>query len=139
MDKYIDVHCEEFDEFEVFDLGDLLRKYFDDGFTLDSLNLILGTEIHDVSNCSLEDKEKVMEFLSFLYVQKVSQDHYLLNIVDSLEEMFHISRDCVAKYVGLSLDELNELVQNPAEDMNKLEAAFRLTNLFNAISKTAVR
>ena len=139
MDKYIDVHCGGFDEFKFFDLEELLERFFEDGFTLDSLNLILGTEIDDVSVCSLEDKEKIMEFLSFLYVQKINQDDYLLNIVDSLEEMFHITKESIAKYVGLNLNELNELIKNPTKHTDKLESAFRLINLFNAISKTAVR
>lgn len=138
MDKYIDVNCEGFDEFEVFDLGELLKKYFDDGFTLDSLNLILGTEIDDVSDCSLEERQKIMEFLSFLYVQKVNQDDYLLNIVNSLEEIFHISKDSIAKYVGLGLDEFEELIKNPIKYSDKLEAMFRLINFFNAVSKAPI-
>ena len=138
MDKYIDVNCEGFDEVKVFDLEDLLKKYFEDGFTLDNLNLILGTEIDDMSNCSLEDKENVMEFLSFLYVQKVSQDDYLFNIVTSLEELFHISRDSIAKYVGLGLGEFEELIDNPVKHGDKLDAMFRLMNFFNTVSKTAV-
>ena len=132
MDKYIDVNC------EVFDLEDLLKKYFEDGFTLDSLNLILGTEIDDMSNCSLEDKENVMEFLSFIYVQKVSQDNYLLNILNSLEELFHISRNSIAKHVGLGLDEFEELIHNPVKHSNKLDSMFRLVNFFNAVSKASV-
>ena len=139
MDKYIDVHCEGFDEFEIFDLWELLEKYFDDGFTLDSLNLILGTDIGDVSDCSVEDQERILEFLSFLYAQKVNQDDYLLNIVDSLDKMFHIIKESIAKYVGLSLNELDVLIKNPAEHADKLEVVFQLINLFNAISKAAVR
>ena len=50
MDKYIDVNYEGFDEVDVFDLEDLLKKYFEDGFTLDILNLILGTEIDMVTS-----------------------------------------------------------------------------------------
>lgn len=138
MDKYIDVNCERFDEFEVFDLGELLKKYFDDGFTLDSLNLILGTEIDDVSDCSLEESQKIMEFLSFLYVQKVNQDNYLLNIVNSLEEIFHISRASIAKYVGLDLDAFDELIANPTKYSNKLDTMFRLVNFFNAVSKASI-
>lgn len=138
MDKYIDVNCERFDEFEVFDLGELLKKYFDDGFTLDSLNLILGTEIDDVSDCSLEESQKIMEFLSFLYVQKVNQDNYLLNIVNSLEEIFHISRASIAKYVGLDLDAFDELIANPTKHSNKLDTMFRLVNFFNAVSKASI-
>lgn len=139
MDKYIDVHCEGFDEFEVFDLKKLLEKFFEDGFTLDSLNLILGTDFEDVSDCSVEDQEKSLEFLSFLYAQKVSQEDYLLNIVDSLEEMFHITKDSISKYVDLSLDEFDALIKNPTEHADKSEALFRLLNLFNAISKATVR
>lgn len=138
MDKYIDVNCERFDEFEVFDLGELLKKYFDDGFTLDSLNLILGTEIDDVSDCSLEESQKIMEFLSFLYVQKVNQDNYLLNIVNSLEEIFHISRASITKYVGLDLNAFDELIANPTKHSNKLDAMFRLVNFFNAVSKASI-
>ena len=138
MDKYIDVNCERFDEFEVFDLGELLKKYFDDGFTLDSLNLILGTEIDDVSDCSLEESQKIMEFLSSLYVQKVNQDNYLLNIVNSLEEIFHISRASIAKYVGLDLDAFDELIANPTKHSNKLDTMFRLVNFFNAVSKASI-
>ena len=138
MDKYIDVHCEGFDEFEVFDLGELLERYFEDGFTLDSLNLILETNIDDVSDCSVEDQVRIFEFLSFLYVQKISQDDYLLSIVDSLDEMFHITKESIAKYVGLSLNELDELIKNPTKHTDKLEAAFRLMNLFNVVSKSHV-
>ena len=76
MDKYIDVHCEGIDEFEVFDLDGLLERYYEDGFTLDSLNLILWTDIDDVSACSLEDQEKMLDFLSFLYAQKVNENDY---------------------------------------------------------------
>ena len=133
MDKYIDVHCEGIDEFEVFDLDGLLERYYEDGFTLDSLNLILETDIDDVSACSLEDQEKMLDFLSFLYAQKVNENDYLLNIVDSLDELFHISKDCIAKYVGLGL---NELIKNPSKHTDKLGAMFRLINFFNAISKT---
>ena len=139
MDKYIDVHCEGFDEFEVFDLEKLLETFFEDGFTLDSLNLILGTDFNDLSDCSIEDQEKLLEFLSSLYVQKVSLDDYLLNIIDGLEEMFHVTKDSISKYVDLSLDEFDALIKNPTEHANKLEAAFRLINLFNVISKTAIR
>ena len=136
MDKYIDVHCEGIDEFEVFDLDGLLERYYEDGFTLDSLNLILETDIDDVSACSLEDQEKMLDFLSFLYAQKVNENDYLLNIVDSLDELFHISKDCIAKYVGLGLNEFNEFIKNPSKHTDKLGAMFRLINFFNAISKT---
>ena len=136
MDKYIDVHCEGIDEFEVFDLDGLLERYYEDGFTLDSLNLILWTDIDDVSACSLEDQEKMLDFLSFLYAQKVNENDYLLNIIDSLVELFHISKDCIAKYVGLGLNEFDELIKNPSKHTDKLGAMFRLINFFNAISKT---
>ena len=86
-----------------------------------------------MSNCSLEDKENVMEFLSFIYVQKVSQDDYLLNIVNSLEELFHISRNSIAKYVGLGFDEFEEMIGNPVKHGDKLDAMFRLVNFFNAV------
>lgn len=136
MDKYIDVHCEGFDEFEVFDLDGLLEKYYEDSFTLDSLNLILGTDIDDVSACSLEEQEKILEFLSFLYVRKVNENDYLLNIVNSLDEMFHISKDCISKYVGLGLNEFDKLIKNPVEHADKLETVFQLVNFFNAVSKS---
>lgn len=84
MDKFIDVNCEGFDEFEVFDLEDLL------------------------------------------------------NIVDNLEELFHISRDSIAKYVSLDLDEFEEMIGNPVKHSDKLDAMFRLVNFFNAVSKASV-
>ena len=105
MDKYIDVNCERFDEFEVFDLG---------------------------------ESQKIMEFLSFLYVQKVNQDNYLLNIVNSLEEIFHISRASITKYVGLDLNAFDELIANPTKHSNKLDAMVRLVNFFNAVSKASI-
>lgn len=69
---------------------------------------------------------------------KVNQDNYLLNIVNSLEEIFHISRASIAKYVGLDLDAFDELIANPTKHSNKLDAMFRLVNFFNAVSKASI-
>lgn len=106
------------------DIYELLELFFKDGFTVDNLCQITGVSSDLICRCinheSITHDEtvslgKVLSFLGMLYMVDTAENSYLKESVSALEHFYHISRDVIANYLGLSRIEFECFLENPKD------------------------
>ena len=127
-------------------LNDLLERAFSDGFTVENLSNATGVPvdlINRVNGKSLSQEDIkglqiLLYFLSQIYLEAVKDGKNLKNIVLVLVSHFGLAYDTIARYLDLTLDELNEFLEQPAIYNNTYNISLKLMNLFTSFVREKI-
>ena len=100
---------------EIDDLQTLLKKCLDQGFPLVAISRatkLPEAELQEYLNGSLPSDFSRIEYLNIFLIlllhEKPVSDTYYRDLMDGLTHVFEIPEDTIARYAGVSADELNE-------------------------------
>lgn len=118
---------------EIDDLPVLLKRCIDEGFPLAAISRatkLPDSELREYLNGNLPSDfsrtEYLNIFLILLLYEKPVSDTYYRDLMDELTRVFDIPKETIARYAGVSVEELNAF-----EDSNKREQIERcIAHLF---------
>lgn len=131
---------------EIIDHRQLLNKYIEQGFSLEALSKVTGIStdalgkfstqsISAVNDLSENDLIYLHVFLTQLYCVSPQDSEYLCSLVDGLVEYFHISRNAVANYIGLPVEELDKFLVSPEKFDDGEKYTTRIMHLFTTFAR----
>lgn len=98
------------------DIWNLIERYIDNGFSLKCLSMITDVSIDVIERCynkenlsqnEISEINAVLWFLGQLYCCDTENQMYLQNIVSALCYYFEVSKYAIARYLGISEEQLN--------------------------------
>lgn len=99
---------------KIDDLQTLLKTCLDQGFPLVAISRatkLPEAELHEYLNGSLPSDFSRIEYLNIFLIlllhEKPVSDTYYRDLMDGLTHVFEIPEDTIARYAGVSMDELN--------------------------------
>ena len=99
---------------EIDDLPVLLKRCIDEGFPLVAISRatkLPEAELQEYLNGSLPSDFSRIEYLNIFLIlllhEKPVSDTYYRDLMDGLTHVFEIPEDTIARYAGVSMDELN--------------------------------
>lgn len=123
------------------DIRDMLRECVKQGFSLDSISMATQLtvkelqEMLDNPNYVPSDPARVHYlgvFLMLLYASPLD-DFYFTSLLNTLTTYFKISKEVIADYLEVSIDELNSYKNSPQEHYIEL----KLMHLFTTFIRDA--
>lgn len=121
-------------------LNILLEKAFSDGFTVKNLSNVTGVPIDLINRVNDKDLKQedikklqiLLYFLSQIYLEDVKDGKNLKSIVHALVSYFGLAYETIACYLGLTVNELNEFLEQPATYKNTYNISLKLMTLFTS-------
>ncbi len=123
----------------MYDLHSLLERFFSDGFTVESLGKATNISVklinsyYNGENLTKEDHHTLnylLNFLSQLYCCDMEGNVYLQSIVTVMRDYFMIPLSAIAKYLNLSVEQLNIFLNEPEDYANGYNLSIKLVHLF---------
>jgi hypothetical protein len=124
------------------DIRDLLRKCVKQGFSLDSISMATRLTVEELQRM-LDDSYYLPDdysrvsylgiFLMLLYAVTPADHFYFTSLLDTLTTYFGISKEAIANYLGISIDELNSFDNSPRKSYIEL----KLMHLFTTFIRDA--
>ncbi len=124
---------------QVRDIWSLLEQFLSEGFSLECLSKVTNTSIDVINRCYNREKlsqndihalNAVLWFLTQLYCCNTENKSYLYDIVSVLCDYLEVSRIAVAKYLGISEDQLNCFLNEPEKYSNGYNISIKLLHLY---------
>lgn len=120
------------------DIYELLNYFLKDGFSIDNLSQVTGVSKDLIERCIKHDNisneeivilGKVVSFLGMLYMVDVDDSSYLKESLSALEQFYHIPKNAIASYCGISSTELEKFLENPETHPNGYKISVKLMHL----------
>lgn len=127
-------------------INELLEQFQRDGFSLDSLALITNVPAALITRCANREKmsheetmliENVLSFLGLMYMVDTADASYLRESYSALEHFYHIPRQAVANYLGLTLPEFQQFLYAPESLPNSQKLLVKFCHLKTIILQRA--
>lgn len=109
--------------YDISDMGSLLDKFLDYGFTLESLSRGTNTPIAFIEECvsmgkKFKEPHKVVRAFDFLvtidnYFGFDKDNDYYKNIVESVCRLYKVPEAAIANFLGLNNQQFKTFLQNP--------------------------
>ena len=123
------------------DIRDLLRNFVKLGFSLESVSMAVHIPVEDLqkmveSNYLPKNYRRVNDlgnFLMLLYDAKPSNDYYFTSLLEALTKDFKISKQAIANYLEIPVDELDSFRENP----RRHEIELNLMHLYTTFLRDA--
>ena len=125
---------------------ELLEQFQSDGFSLDSLALITNVPAALITRCANREKMSheetmlignVLSFLGLMYMVDTADASYLRESYSVLEHFYHIPRQAVANYLGLTLPEFQQFLDAPESLPNSQKLLMKFSHLKTIILQRA--
>lgn len=123
------------------DIRDLFRNFVKLGFSLESVSIATQIPVEELqkmaeTNCLPKDNRRVIYlgfFLMLLYDAKPSDDYYFTSLLEALTKDFKISKQAIANYLEIPVDELDSFRESP----RRHEIELNLMHLYTTFIRDA--
>ena len=122
-----------------FNPRSLLKSFIELGFPPESISKATGIstdlikkyqENYNLTPKELEATEYLTVFTSQLYYVDVTDNSYLLSLVEVLKSYFKIPDKAICRYIGLEEIALEDFFANPQDNFSYTQCAKKLVHLY---------